>query len=224
MEELSMVLGYKIIIRDIVSGVLSGFLLTLLLLLFTLFFLYNYLNYSFEKKNIEKIEKKEFLESFIEKFITDKLELKIFDEKQNEQNIVGKSNKNIDSLTDPFINSVKDLEDVNEKEVMYIESKNYGKNDIYSIRTWYGINYTKLKDPTSFKYICFKIKGENKKIYLDKNDILEWIDKVMNDEEKAKYVKRNSFDTYLMKSLEDNNFYITRLGVHLENPIKIKGV
>lgn len=110
----------------------------------------------------------------------------------------------------------------NDKESILIRSsKDYGENSNFSVRTWFGVNFEKLNQE-KYKYICFKIKNV-KDIYFLKKDFVKLIkDNIVDPTEKNKYVTRNSFDTYLMKSKTDEKWYITRLGSHLEKYIEVK--
>lgn len=193
---------------DIIVNLLSAFLVICI----TFFFLFIYYNHIYEKDNKGKVSFSLFLRGFLNKFLLDKIELAIFDVKTKDDG------KNLEEKTEIYAIPISKIQ--NSDSVMYRSSKNYGEDDTYSVRTWFGVNYTKLIKEKP-QYICFNVKGIEK-IYFSTEEFLNLINSEITDSEQEKYISRNSFDTYLMKSKEDNNWYITRLGSNLINPIVIK--
>lgn len=200
--------------ENVLTDIIGGLFLAVILVMGTLIILFLYVSYKFKKED-KKLTIKEFLTSFLEKNIVEKLKMDMFDEGTNV--IIEENNPSINRIDKIY--SVSESQ-VKGSEILKRQSKNYGKDELYSIRTWYGINYNKLLNE-HYKYICFIIKEENEKVYLKVEDIINIINTDIPPEEIEKYIKRNSFDTYLMKSLKDNKWYITRLGIHFENPIEI---
>lgn len=215
--------GISDMVENIVTDIIGGIILAVLLVMGTLIILYCYVLSKFKKEN-KTVTIQDFITSFFEKNIVEKLEMNIFDNEVNEgEKVNSPIGKKVLNNTDPkrieTIYSVDESQAIGSK-ILKRQSKNYGKDDTFSIRTWYGINYKRLLDE-DYKYICFIVKEENEKVYLKVEDIKNIINNDIMPEEREKYIKRNSFDTYLMKSLKDEKWYITRMGVHFENPIKI---
>ncbi|MGX7202035.1 hypothetical protein BCR22_05680 [Enterococcus plantarum] len=221
--------------ENIYTDIMGGLILAALLVIITLLILYCYVFYKFKKES-KTVTAKKFIISFFEKNILEKLEMNMFDNDVYEgENASPPSGGNIEEIANSFsedtaegntdsifieeIHSARES-DVLGSKVLKRQSRNYGKDETFSIRTWYGINYSKLIKE-GYNYICFIVKEENERVYLKVDDILTIIDNNILPEEREKYIKRNSFDTYLMKSLKDEKWYITRMGVHFEKPIEI---
>lgn len=118
-----------------------------------------------------------------------------------------------------YIQSYRIDENDNSK-IYYRSSKNYGEDEYYNVRTWFGVNDEKL-NKEEYDYICFNIKGVEK-IYFKIEDFTKLIETYITLDEQKKYSKRKSYDTYIQRSKNDNNYYIKRLGSHLNKPILVK--
>lgn len=191
---------------DVVSGLITSFLIVIIS------FFYLYFNL---KKKLKEDDKETSVREFYRKFVLEKIGSYLAETQfkiDAEDNPSRPSNEQIMAVSDKGINLNK---------VLKRASKNYGSDDEYSIRTWYGINYKKLISP-DIEYVSFSFKGENEPpIYLKAVDIINFIKNNLSVEEQNKYKRRNSFDTYLMKTHE-GKWYITRLGMHLDSAIEIK--
>ncbi|MDK1725900.1 hypothetical protein [Dellaglioa algida] len=214
-------------IYEIISNLISVFL-TFCITILSLFLYYKYI-YKRESSDHNKTELSLFLKSFLVNFLLEKVDMEMFNEQMGRTSIKieGVESANLiqnKSNPDEAQNKIKavsnvDIKNIDEDKIMYRSSKNYGKDLNFSVRTWFGVNYAKLKE-SDFRYICFNIKGV-RKIYFDSNEFTHLIDTEITGTEKNKYTGRSSIDVYLMKFNEDNKWYITRLGMNLVDPIEI---
>ena len=201
------------IINDIISGFLGGLLLSIVLFIATICTVKHNVNSGYEKRNIYKqISFFGAFRSIIRTFVSDKIDDDLYAEDVSNEHLGMKNSFIIKSI------AADDIENIEETELLKKKSKNYGENNEFSIRTWYGINYKILQEK---KYVLFTIKEESEQICIRQEDIMRIIDKEINKSEKEKYIERNSFDTYLVKSKQDNHWYITRLGANLDKAIRI---
>lgn len=187
----------------------------LLIIGITILFLFFYFNYSHANNDgsKEKVSFIEFINSFISKALIDKLDKEILDKR------LDKSFSKIEGSIHT-ISSVTVPKELGEKDIMYRSSKDYGSDSSFSVRTWFGVNNKKLLK-NNYKYICFNINGV-KKFFFRVKDFEKLITKNLEHSEQKKYEDRNSYDTYIMKSKADNNWYITRLGKNFDSYIEIK--
>lgn len=164
------------------------------------------------KRFSKKIENLQFYED-VEKHIDDITDNEQFNSESGKIGTEAYRNLEISAV------SMDNLVDKN-TEVYTRRSKDYGPSDDFSIQTWYGVNYKKLIDK-QYKYICFEVKDVTK-IYFKTQDLINLISSIIEPSERNKYIKRNSFDTYLMKGKgEQGMWMITRLGTHLKNPVTV---
>lgn len=202
-------------ILNIFINLFSAFIIVCTTILF-LFFYYNHTYKKNNKENSQKIKFNLFLKSFLNKFLLDKIDVAIFDiqTENSEAKIIATSEVKKE------ITSVPVSQISNQDSIMYRSSKDYGADADFSVRTWFGVNHTKLAKE-NYQYICFNIKGVEK-IYFTAESFLNLINSEITKSEQKKYIDRDSFDTYIMKSKENDNWYITRLGTNLTNPIRIE--
>lgn len=222
-------------VLDIGVGLATSFLL----LLCSIFFIHRSLNKQHKEEGKEKVALELTIKSFTKKIILEKLDSAVFEEMNNrgkkenmEEEVVEETVKPTEGAIKVKATSIESIKEtksiaIADNEVFDRYSKNYGADEKFSIRTWYGINLRKLNEER-YKYICFHVKneidenGREIKILFKKEKIVELINNKLDATEQEKYRSRNSFDTYLMKGKNDNKWYITRIGMHLKEPVEIR--
>lgn len=202
--------------ENIIENVLSSliYLTILLILILGLIYISERKRMGKQNKDPKIITIKAIISGMISRFVKDTIETEIYnldEEKVYRSSEEGKR-KNKDNQIKGFLNANEN------SEVYYRSSKDYGENPDFSVRTWFGLNIEKTKK--SFDYICFNIKSVEK-IFFKPEDFLKLIQDTLVEEQYKKYEEKGSLDIYLMKSKEDSNWYITRLGDHLKDYIKI---
>lgn len=186
---------------------------TVFILIVTLVILYVYHHFFYQKLNDTELDERSvvlFIHAFLSQVMNEKFVNSIRFRNQNE----------IDETSEEdYIQSYRIDENDNSK-IYYRSSKNYGEDEYYNVRTWFGVNDEKL-NKEEYDYICFNIKGVEK-IYFKIEDFTKLIETYITLDEQKKYSKRKSYDTYIQRSKNDNNYYIKRLGSHLKKPILVK--
>lgn len=218
-------------IETIAENVISSILYLLIFVLsaFIIIYIFQRRELKQDNKSGDIITLKNIAYGMLKNFVKGHIEAEAYDEstRNEEYKISSNKEKNAPNISETLkIKRYFEYDIPQDSSVELRKSKDYGEDSYFSIRTWFGVNLNKLYKE-KYQYICFKIidkdKDEDGEFYFSINDFFEIINKAITKDEKGKYEKRNSLDTYLMKSKKDEKWYITRLGTPLQKYIEITG-
>lgn len=121
------------------------------------------------------------------------------------------------------INNIKlsNIKDIDKKRILSRVSKNYGEKGKYDLSTWYTISFDIIYNQY-YDYYSFEVRDLNNFFTFSSTEILEKIEQIIDASQELKNMKNNRLNIEIRRSSLDHEYYITRFGSNLINPIKIE--